>query len=122
MTPRLRYGPKERAARARLAQLLHDHELICGSVVSMARTCGKKGCRCQKGEKHVSLYLSIKLEGKRRLVYIPAELEAEVSRRVAAYREVERLTDVVSAACVERVLEKKRERASHGEAESQRKA
>ena len=115
MTPRSRYGPEERAARARLAQLLHDHELILGSVVSMARTCGKKGCRCQTGDKHVSLYLSIKLEGKRRMVYIPADLEEEVSRRVEAYREVERLTDVVSAACVERVLKKKRERAGHGQ-------
>lgn len=121
MTPRHPFGPEERAARSRLAQLLHDHELIGGSVVSMARRCGKKGCRCRTGEKHVSLYLSIKLQGKRRMVYIPAELEEEVRRRVAAYREVERLTDVVSAACVDRVLEKKRERASHGE-EDERKA
>ena len=115
MTSRSRYGPEERAARSRLAQLLHDHELISGSVVVMARTCGKAGCRCQKGDKHVSLYLSIKLEGKRRMVYVPAELEEEVRRHVAAYREVERLTDVVSTACVERVLERKRDRASHGE-------
>lgn len=114
MATRNRFAPQERAARSRLAQLLHEHEVICGSVVSMSRTCGKAGCRCAHGEKHVSLYLSTKVDGKRRMVYIPAELEQEVRQRVDAYREVERLTDVVSAACVNRVLERKRERSNHG--------
>jgi hypothetical protein len=114
MVARNRFAAQERSARSRLAQLLHDHEVICGSVVSMARRCGKAGCHCERGEKHVSLYLSAKVEGKRRMVYIPAELEDEVRRRVAAYREVEQLTEVVSAACVDRVLKRKRECKSHG--------
>jgi hypothetical protein len=80
----------------------------------MARRCGKVRCHCVTGDKHVSLYLSIKLEGRRRLVYIPPELEAEVRQRVGAYREVERLTQVVSAACVDRVLERKRKGKAHG--------
>jgi hypothetical protein len=115
MVARNRFAPQERAARSRLAQLLHDHDVICGSVVSMARTCGKAGCRCMQGEKHVSLYLSTKVEGKRRMVYIPPELAEEVRRRVATYREVEQLKEVVSAACVGRVLERKRERKSDGQ-------
>ena len=114
MVARNRFAPHERAARSRLAQLLHDHEVIHGSVVSMARRCGKAGCRCEQGDKHVSLYLSVKIEGKRRMVYIPAHLEEEVRRRVEAYREVERLTQVVSEACVNRVLERKRERKNNG--------
>ena len=114
MVARNRFTAQERSARSRLAQLWHDHDVICGSVVSMARTCGKAGCRCRQGEKHVSLYLSAKVDGRRRMVYIPPELEDEVRARVAAYREVERLTDVVSAACVNRVLERKRERKSDG--------
>jgi hypothetical protein len=114
MVARNRFTAQERSARSRLAQLLHENDVICGSVVSMARSCGKAGCHCERGEKHVSLYLSAKVEGKRRMVYIPPELEEAVRQRVAAYREVERLTDVVSAACVDRVLERKRERKSHG--------
>jgi hypothetical protein len=114
MVARNRFTSGERAARSRLAQLLHDHEVISGSVVSMARRCGKKGCRCERGEKHVSLYLSIKVEGKRRMVYIPPDLEDEVRRRVGAYREVERLTQVVSDACIHRVLEQKRNRGKNG--------
>lgn len=115
MVARNRFAPQERAARSRLAQLLHDHDVICGSVVSMARTCGKAGCRCERGEKHVSLYLSTKVEGQRRMVYIPPELEEEVRCRVAAYREVQQLTEVVSTVCVSRVLERKRERKSDGQ-------
>ena len=114
MAARNRVTPQERSARSRLAQLLHEHEMIHGSVVSMARTCGKAGCHCEREEKHVSLYLSLKLEGKRRMVYIPPELEEEVRRRVAAYREVEQLAEVVSAACVDRVLERTRERKTNG--------
>ena len=107
MVSRKRMGRDERAARSRLAQLLHEHEVIRGSVVSMARRCGKAGCRCERGEKHVSLYLSVVIQGKRRMLYIPADLEQEVRARVQAYREVEQLTQAVSEACVGRVLEEK---------------
>lgn len=114
MPSRNHFGPAERSARSRLAQLLHDHELIQGSVVSMKRVCGKAGCHCVDGEKHVSLYLSVKVANKRRMVYIPEDMEEEVRRRVEACREVERLTAVVSGACVDRVLAKKRERRNNG--------
>lgn len=110
MVARTQFTAKERAARSRLAQLLHGHDVIRGSVVSMARSCGKAGCRCAQGDKHVSLYLSTKVADRRRLVYLPADLEEEVRRWVAAYQEVEQLTQVVSGACVDRVLERKRER------------
>jgi len=116
MVARNRFAPRERSARSRLAQLLHEHEVIRGSVVSMARRCGKARCRCNENEaeKHVSLYLSVKIQGKRRMVYIPEHLEQEVRRRVQAYREVERLTQVVSDACVNRVLERKRKSKKNG--------
>lgn len=114
MASRNRFTAQERAARSRLAQLLHKQDLICGSVVSMARTCGKAGCRCLRGDKHVSLYLSAKIEGKRRMIYIPADLEEEVRRCVEVYRQAEQLTQEVSAACVNRVLERKRKEKSNG--------
>jgi len=113
MTPRNQYDPKERAARSRLAQLLHDHELICGSIVQMARECGKKGCRCERDQKHVSLYLAVSAGKKRKMVYIPARLEQAVIQCVNTYREIQELTSQVSAACVERILKKKFEDKSH---------
>jgi hypothetical protein len=115
MASRNRFTAQERAARSRLAQLLHNFDVIVGSVVTMERTCGKPGCRCARGQKHVSLYLSTKMEGKRRLIYIPADLEEPVRARVAAYREVEQLTKEVSNACVERVLDRKRKGKADGQ-------
>lgn len=115
MTSRNRFAPQERAARSRLAQLLHGHEIIQGSVVSMARRCGKAGCRCKhEGNEHVSLYLSVKIAGKRRMVYIPAHLEEEVRCCVQAHRETQALAQVVSQACLHRVLEKKRKHTNNG--------
>jgi hypothetical protein len=110
MSSRRNYGPGERAARSRLAQLLHEHELIAGSVVTMARRCGKKGCHCAHGEKHVSLYISTKQGGKRRMIYVPSDLEVQVRRAVGAYRESQELVQTVSEASLARVLQKKRER------------
>jgi len=81
----------------------------------MARCCGKKNCRCQQGEKHVSLYLSIKTEGKRRMIYVPPELEKQVCRLVEAWRESQQLTHVVSDACIYRVLKQKKDRTNNGQ-------
>ena len=108
MTHPNKFAPRERTARSRLTQMAHAVEFICGSVVSMARRCGKKGCHCVQGEKHVSLYLSVRTNGKRRMVYIPPELEETVRQQIAAWRESERLTEEISAACLQRVLEQKR--------------
>ncbi len=115
MNARNRFAAQERAARSRLTQLLHDHEFICGTVVSMARCCGKKNCRCQHGEKHVSLYLSIKTEGKRRMIYVPPDLEKQVCQQVQAWRETEQLTQVVSDACVQRMLKQKKDQERNGQ-------
>ena len=42
--------PKDRAARSRLVQLLGAAQPIArASLVTMARVCGKKGCKCAHG-------------------------------------------------------------------------
>lgn len=99
--------PKERDARSRLAKLLHDRMLLKGSLVTMARTCGKPNCKCQKGEKHVSLYLSIRVGEKRKMMYVPPRLEQTLRSWVEAKREVEELVGRISQACLERFLKAK---------------
>jgi len=114
MNHRNRFNATERAARSKLAQLLHNHEFICGSLVSMARCCGKKNCRCQQGEKHVSLYLSVKLHNKRRMIYIPPNLETNVRQQVDAWRQSEKLIRMVSDACVQRLNAQKKSAKGNG--------
>ena len=112
MTPRHRFTAQERNARSRLAQLLHEQDVIRGSLVPMARRCGKAGCHCVDGDKHVSLYLAVKIKGKRRMVYIPADMEEQARQAVSAWQQADALAHAVSAACVARVLERKKERGS----------
>ena len=96
MEHRAHLSDRERAARSRLVRLLSSQPLICGSVTVMERTCGKQHCRCVKGHKHVSLYLSVRLEGKRKMLYVPRELEERVRQWVGNYQEVGRRMEELS--------------------------
>jgi len=57
MRPRSHLPDPERRARSRLTQILHDQPFLCGSLVTMRRTCGKPGCKCTRGDLHPGLYL-----------------------------------------------------------------
>jgi hypothetical protein len=109
MPPRTHWTPKERDTRSRLTRLLHQRSLLAGSLVTMARTCGKPKCRCRRGHKHVSLYLSIRLGQTRRMIYVPPKLEPMVRDAVEAHRQARQLTEEVSQACLQRFLQAKRQ-------------
>lgn len=98
---------KERAARSRLAKLIHDYQFIRGGLVTMAHCCGKPNCRCTRGHKHVSLYLATRVGSERKMIYIPKHLEETVRSWVEVYRETGELSREISAACLERFLRKK---------------
>lgn len=90
----------ERHARSRAVQQIAENPLLRGSLVSMARTCGKAGCRCQQGEKHTSLYLAVRLNNRRRMIYVPPAMEDQVRGWVENAREVDRLLDFISQQCL----------------------
>jgi len=79
----------------------------------MQRTCGKKNCRCQKGQKHAALCLAIRLGDERKMIYIPRPLEGMVRRWVETGQEVDELPDVISQQCLETFLVKKKETLAH---------
>lgn len=63
-------------------------EIIKGSLVIVARVCGKANCRCVKGHKHKSLYLSQSRGGKTIMTYIPKRAEKKVSAAVMRHKEM----------------------------------
>lgn len=75
---------KER--RELLKKVLHPRKMIQGSLYRMRRSCGKPGCRCAKGDKHVSWYLSRAVEGKTKLTYIGRIVPAWLEQRVRRYQ------------------------------------
>jgi len=89
MPSRSQRSPQERDARSRVVKRVAEQPLLRGSLVQMARICGKAGCHCRQGEKHVSLYLAIRRGRKRTMIYIPSALEETVRQWVETGQEVE---------------------------------
>jgi hypothetical protein len=102
--------PKERSARSKAAQLIHDKSLILGSLVEMANTCGKPNCKCAKGEKHKSWCLAMRHKGKRKMIHIPRALEDSYFEGVKNYQELWRQLETISESSVERIPLSKKEK------------
>ena len=73
-------------------------EVVRGSIVIMKRHCGKVGCRCQKGFKHSSLYISQRYNGKTRMIYVPKASEDVVRRLINNYRKLKVVMNKMSDA------------------------
>jgi hypothetical protein len=109
MPSRSQRSGHERQARSSAVQHVADKPLLRGSLVVMHRKCGKPSCHCQQGEKHAALYLSVRAEGKRTMIYIPAALEETVREWIANGRRVDELLDLVSQQCLTQLLAQKQQ-------------
>src|SRR2546428_14150684 len=88
-----------RARRSRLARTVPDVEAtLRGAVQRQMRQCGKAGCRCADGELHGPyMYLSVRMGGGSRLLYVPAEAVNAVKRRVQVTGRIEAALAEISA-------------------------
>lgn len=107
MKPRSQRPLEERQARSLAVQHVAENPLLRGSLVSMARICGKAGCHCDQGEKHVSLYLAVRLNNRRRMIYVPPAMENTVRGWVENAQEVDRLLEFISQQCLTNFLRQK---------------
>ena len=107
MKHRSHLSARERAARSRLAKLVHDEPFVQGSLVTMKNRCGKPGCKCNRGERHICLCLSVRDEGKRRMIHVPKDLEEAAKTWVDNYMELKSLMDELSQSCIDRLKQAK---------------
>ena len=98
----------ERDARSKAAKIVSSELFVQGSLIEMARVCGKKTCKCTRGEKHVSLYLAIRKDNKRKMIYIPKEMEKQVQALVNAYQKMKESLDTVSESCLNQLIQAKK--------------
>jgi hypothetical protein len=112
---------EERHARSRAVQHIAENNLLRGSLVSMTRSCGKARCHCRKGEKHTSLYLAVRKDNRRAMIYVPDALQATVRTWVANAQEVDRLLDFISQQCLTRFLQQKQQERGRPKASGVRK-
>ena len=93
----------ERQLRSSLSQLTSQAGLLRGSLSVRERLCGKPGCKCTMGEKHISLYLVVSEGGKYRQLFVPKKLESQVRSWVENHRRLRGLLEELSGICQKRV-------------------
>lgn len=71
-------------------------EVVKGSLVWLKRECGKENCRCRRGKKHVSLYVSRSHKSKTQMMYIPHRYEETVIEGVKRYKAIVGMLDKIS--------------------------
>lgn len=74
-----------------LNRVVRPGKLILGSLYQIRRCCGNPNCKCAKGEKHVSWYLSRRIEGKTKLTYIGRIVPVWITERVRRYQKQQKL-------------------------------
>lgn len=105
MLTRSSLSAAERRLLSQLHQILTRPGLIRGSLVEMGRTCGTKGCRCQRSsaQRHRALYVAVNVQGKRRMLYVPREWEDRVREWVDRHGQVRGVVEELSLACIRRL-------------------
>lgn len=106
---------QERQVRSRLHQLLSRAEgFLHGSLILMARRCGKPGCRCASDDqaRHRALCLGQTRGGKTTMVHIPAELEPCVRQWVENYQQATALLEELNQEGRDRLKQAKQQAAA----------
>jgi hypothetical protein len=100
---RSQMSAEENKLRSKLSQWMRTRELLRASLAVRQQRCGKAGCRCTKGEKHVLLVLERSEGGKHEQVYVPRDKEAQVRKWTEQYRDLRQLLDKLAGMYWDRV-------------------
>jgi len=108
MKHRAHLSAKERQLRSRLMQLVRSGGLMRGNLVTLRNTCGKPNCRCQRGQKHQSLYLAQSRKGKHHMQCVPRSWHLRIRAWVGRHQEIQKILESLSEQYWQK-LEKKEE-------------
>jgi uncharacterized protein DUF6788 len=90
---RQKLNENEEQRQQHLKVLLNCTTLVEGSLVSVARKCGKPSCRCVSGnpeDRHPTKYLSRSELGRTRNTYVRKRDEVDIATKAKRYREFRR--------------------------------
>jgi hypothetical protein len=86
---------------SRLRRLAEAGPLVAATLVEAEVRCGKEGCRCRKGDGHLTRFLTFKRNGRTVSVYVPKHRLAEVKGRLREHRRVKLLVREISELTME---------------------
>jgi len=93
----------ERESRSQLKPLVSWQEFLRATLSLRYQLCGKPGCKCLRGEKHRTLVLIRKTDGKLEQLYVPRDQEATVRLWIKRYHHIQALLERVSSSYWERL-------------------
>lgn len=82
--------------QSRVRQVVAKGPVLGASLVLIAKRCGREGCRCETGEKHTGNYITFRLAGKTKTVYVPLDLVDEVRSWIKEHKRLKQLTHEIS--------------------------
>lgn len=91
-----------------LARIQAIGPVVHGSLVEAKRTCGKKGCKCARGQRHTAFYLSRRIEGKTRLEHVSRANVETVRRWQKNYERLLALIEELTTALLRELRESKK--------------
>ena len=74
-----------------------------GSLIRYSRRCGSPRCKCAEGQLHEGWALSVSVEGKTQVVYIPDELRREVAAGLRRHEALNKLIERITKADTKRL-------------------
>lgn len=89
--------------RSRIRQLQARGPVLAASLVRITKHCGRPGCHCQTGEKHVGHAVTFKVAGKTQTVYVPQGLVKEVGAWVQEHKRLRKLVQDISRLTIQRI-------------------
>jgi len=89
--------------QSRVKKLKAESPVLVASLVRIARSCGQPNCRCTRGQKHVGHFLTFKVAGKTRTVYVPQAMVSEVRSWIAEHRRMRKLSEEISRLAIGQV-------------------
>jgi len=93
----------QRFIKARLSQTQATRPALAASLVSIHRRCGQPGCHCAKGQGHPASYLTCKVQGKTKTVYVPQDLLEDVQSWIQEHKRLKTLLQEISQLTLARV-------------------
>ncbi|MBM3311227.1 MAG: hypothetical protein FJY80_06945 [Candidatus Aminicenantes bacterium] len=100
----------ERLSRSKLKPLISWQEFLRATPTLRKQVCGKPGCHCESGQKHLTLVLTRSTDGKVEQLYVPKDQEETVRLWVRRYREILDLLEIISSSYWDRLKKAKKER------------